>query len=171
MDLDFRRGSTVQRWICRGGGSTSRTAGWPPLNGKKQTGGYGWLNDSQKFCSWRETFTDGHFSHWSYTADLYCYSVLQPAWCTNAQKLLILFVRLPGHHAERIRKPLLQLHLTRSKLDYGCIFYGSARQSYLWMLDPVQNHALRLCLGAYWTSPSSSLCVFANEPPLRFRPV
>ena len=37
------------------------------------------------------------------------------------------------------------------------------------MLDPVQNHALRLCLGAYRTSPSSSLCILANEPPLCVR--
>jgi len=37
------------------------------------------------------------------------------------------------------------------------------------MLDPIQNHALRLCLGAYRTSPASSLCVEANEPPLYFR--
>ena len=37
------------------------------------------------------------------------------------------------------------------------------------MLDPVQNHALRLCVGAYRTSPASSLCVESNEPPLYFR--
>ena len=37
------------------------------------------------------------------------------------------------------------------------------------MLDPIQNHALRLCLVAYRTSPASSLCVEANEPPLYFR--
>ena len=49
------------------------------------------------------------------------------------------------------------------------IVYGSACGSYLQMLDPVQNHALRLCLGAYRTSPSSSLCVLANEPPLYIR--
>jgi len=30
----------------------------------------------------------------------------------------------------------------------------------------IQNHALRLCLGAYRTSPASSLRVEANEPPL-----
>ena len=47
--------------------------------------------------------------------------------------------------------------------DYGCIVYGSARRSYLRMLDPIQNHALRLCLGAYRTSPASSLCMAANE--------
>ena len=37
------------------------------------------------------------------------------------------------------------------------------------MLHPIQNYALRLCLGAYRTSPSSSLCVLANEPPLYIR--
>jgi len=37
------------------------------------------------------------------------------------------------------------------------------------MLDTIQNHALSLCLGAYRTSPSPSLCVLANEPPLYIR--
>jgi len=56
--------------------------------------------------------------------------------------------------------------LVRSKLDYGCIVYKSARNSYLRMLDSVQIHAVRLCLSTYRTSPSPSLCVLANEPPL-----
>ena len=60
-------------------------------------------------------------------------------------------------------------HSLRSKLDYGCVVYGSARGSYLRMLDPIQNHALRLCLGAFRTSPATSLCVAANEPPLELR--
>ena len=49
------------------------------------------------------------------------------------------------------QETLLHLYrsLIRSKLDYGCIVYGSARGSYLRMLDPIQNHALRLWLGAY----------------------
>jgi len=66
---------------------------------------------------------------------------------------------------------LLHLYrsLVRSKLDYGCVVYGSARNSCLRMLDPVQNHALRLCLGAYRTSSSLSLCVLANEPFLYIR--
>ena len=69
------------------------------------------------------------------------------------------------------QQTLLHLYrsLVRSKLDYGSIVYGSARGSYLQILDPVQNHALRLCLGANRTSPSSSLCVLANEPPLYIR--
>ena len=36
------------------------------------------------------------------------------------------------------------------------------------MLDPIQNHALRLCLGAFRTS-ATSLCVAANKPPLELR--
>jgi len=39
----------------------------------------------------------------------------------------------------------------------------------LQILDPVQDHALRLCLGAFRTSPSSSLSVLAKEPPLYVR--
>jgi len=69
------------------------------------------------------------------------------------------------------QQTLLHLYrsLNRSKLDYGCIVYGSAHGSYLQMLDPIQNYALRLCLGAYRTSPSSSLCVLGNEPPFYIR--
>jgi len=59
--------------------------------------------------------------------------------------------------------------LIRSKLDYVCVVYCPARRSYLRMLDPIQNHALRLCLGAFRTSPATSLCVSANEPPLELR--
>jgi ribonuclease HI len=66
---------------------------------------------------------------------------------------------------------LLKLYraLVRSKLDYGSAVYGSARESYIKCLDPVANQALRLCLGAYRTSPIPSLQTLANEPPLRLR--
>jgi len=37
------------------------------------------------------------------------------------------------------------------------------------MLEPIQNQALRLCLGAFRTSPVESLQVEANEPPLAIR--
>src|ERR1700761_6678583 len=59
--------------------------------------------------------------------------------------------------------------LVRSKLDYGCMIYGSARKSYIQMLDPIQNQALRICLGAFRTSPVESLQAEANEPPLFLR--
>jgi len=72
--------------------------------------------------------------------------------CTKALNLL----RVLAHTSWGAdQETLLQLYrsLILSKLDYGCIVYGSARGSYLWMLDPIQNHALRLCLGAYRTFP------------------
>ena len=54
------------------------------------------------------------------------------------------------------RTILLQLYgaLVRSKLDYGCMIYGSARPSYIKMLEPIQNQGLRLCLGAFQTPPA-----------------
>jgi len=81
--------------------------------------------------------------------------------CTKALNLLCVVTHTSWGADQQT---LLHLYrsLIRSKLDYGCIVYGSARGSYLHMLDPIQNHALHLCLGAYRTSPFSSLCVLAN---------
>ena len=59
--------------------------------------------------------------------------------------------------------------LVRSKLDYGCIVYGSARPSYLKMLNTIHHQGLRLALGAFRTSPVESLYVEAGELPLEHR--
>ena len=69
------------------------------------------------------------------------------------------------------RTTLLHLYrsLIRSKLDYGSLVYGSAKKSYLQMLDTVHNQGLRLALGAFRTSPISSLNVEADEPSLWLR--
>ena len=66
---------------------------------------------------------------------------------------------------------LLRLYrsLVRSKLDYGCIVYGSARPSYIKMLDTIHHQGLRLALGALRTSPVESLYVEAGELPLKHR--
>lgn len=70
-------------------------------------------------------------------------------------------------------KTLLSLYrsLIQSKLDYGSIVYGSARPSYRKMLEPIQNQSLRICLGAFRTSPAESLCVEAHVAPLDIRRV
>ena len=57
----------------------------------------------------------------------------------------------------------------RSKLDYGSIVYGSARKSYLSILEPVANTALWLSLGAFCTFPIPSLHALTGEPPLSIR--
>lgn len=57
----------------------------------------------------------------------------------------------------------------RSKLDYGCIVYSSARPSVLRLLNPVHHQGLRLALGAFRTSPVESLYVECNEWSLQRR--
>ncbi|GFQ87654.1 reverse transcriptase domain-containing protein [Trichonephila clavata] len=54
--------------------------------------------------------------------------------------------------------------LIRSKLDYGSVVYSSACKSLLKILDPVHHQGLRLCLGAFRTSPVESLYAEAYEP-------
>ena len=58
--------------------------------------------------------------------------------------------------------------LVRSKLDYGCIVYGSARRSILKQLDPIHHQGLRITLGAFRTS-AQSLYIEAHEPSLTTR--
>ena len=47
--------------------------------------------------------------------------------------------------------------------------YGSARKTYLQMLDPIHNQGLRLALGSFKTSHVASLYVKADEPSLYSR--
>ena len=69
------------------------------------------------------------------------------------------------------KSTLLRLYrsIVRSKLDYGCFIYGSARKSYLRCLDSIDHMGLRLALGALRTSPFESLYVEANEAQLSLR--
>ena len=69
------------------------------------------------------------------------------------------------------KKTLLHIYraLVRSKLDYGSIIYGSARPSVLKSLDPIHHQGLRLCLGAFRTTPVYSLYAEAGEPSLSHR--
>jgi len=85
--------------------------------------------------------------------------------CQKALNLL----KVVSHYdwgADRVVLLRLYRALVRSKLDYGCTVYGSARKSYIKMLDPIHNLGLRICLGAFRTSPVESLYVEANEESL-----
>ena len=66
------------------------------------------------------------------------------------------------------RKTLLRLYwaICKSKLDYGSQIYSSASPNTLQKLDSVHNEALRICTGAFRTSPTASLQVEAGSPPL-----
>ena len=71
--------------------------------------------------------------------------------------------------ADQISLLKLYRSLVRSKLDYGCIIYGSASKAALAKLDPVHNQGLRLSLGAFRSSPVESLYVEAHDPSLEIR--
>ena len=59
--------------------------------------------------------------------------------------------------------------LVRSKLDYGCQIYSSAPKSTLQILNPVHHLGIRLCTGAFRTSPVESLYCESGEPSLEDR--
>ena len=69
------------------------------------------------------------------------------------------------------RKTLLHLYqaLVRSKLDYGCVVYGSAAKSNLKLLNTIHHSGLRLALGAFRTSPVDSIFTAAGETSLALR--
>ena len=84
------------------------------------------------------------------------------AWCQKSLKVL----SRTEWGADRTTLLKLYRSLVRSKLDYGCIVYGSASKTALAKLYPVHNQGLRLSLGAFRSSPVESLYVEAHEPPL-----
>ncbi|GFX14456.1 putative RNA-directed DNA polymerase from transposon X-element [Trichonephila clavipes] len=57
--------------------------------------------------------------------------------------------------------------LILSRLDYGCVVYGSARASVLKRLDTINHSALRICCGAFRTSPVNQLV--CGMPSTTFR--
>ncbi|WP_316399482.1 reverse transcriptase domain-containing protein [Bradyrhizobium sp. 33ap4] len=69
------------------------------------------------------------------------------------------------------RETMLKVYksVVRSKLEYGCVVYGSACLSTLKVLDTVHHAGLRLALGAFRTSPVESLYVESGEPSLERR--
>ena len=90
---------------------------------------------------------------------------------TSYQKALDI-LRVVGHTdwgADRIVPLRLYRSLVRSRLDYGCVVYGSACRSVLKQLDPIHHQGLRIALGAFRTSPAQSLYVETHEPSLTTR--
>ncbi|GFX46516.1 putative RNA-directed DNA polymerase from transposon X-element [Trichonephila clavipes] len=71
--------------------------------------------------------------------------------------------------ADRVSLLRVYQELILSRLDYGCVVYGSARASVLKQLDTIHHSALRICSGAFRTSPVTSLYVVCHQPPLELR--
>ena len=89
---------------------------------------------------------------------------------TKAPRAFILkFLAHPSKGCSRkVLLPLYQF-LLRSIFDFVSPIYGLASPSNLRLLDPIQNSALRITMGAFRASPAISLCVELEIPPLHFR--
>ena len=85
--------------------------------------------------------------------------------CNNALNLMM---KLSHTSWGAKRQTLLVLYkaLILSKIDYGSPIYGSASQNTLKSLDSIHTRGLRLCTGAFKSSPNSSVCCESGEPPL-----
>ena len=88
--------------------------------------------------------------------------------CREALKLIRVVAHLKWG-GDRDTLLMLYRAIVRSKLDYGCIVYGTASNTNLRQLDSIHNSGSRLALGAFCTSPISSLYTEANETPLEAR--
>lgn len=55
------------------------------------------------------------------------------------------------------------------KIEYGCVAYNSASKKTLQILESIHNNALRICLGAFRTTPLNSLYVESNINSLENR--
>ena len=66
------------------------------------------------------------------------------------------------------KRSLLKLYnaVCRSKLDYACQIYSSACKTKLQELDRIHNLGLRICTGAFRTSPVESIYVDSHQLPL-----
>ena len=51
---------------------------------------------------------------------------------------------------------------------YGAPIYGLAPHPQLTLLVTIQNFAIRICTGAFYTSPALSLCAESGLPPLHY---
>ena len=56
-----------------------------------------------------------------------------------------------------------------SKIDYGCEFYYSTSQQNRYKLDQIQYKCLRLCTGAFKSTPINILLITNKEKPLEIR--
>ncbi|GBL79203.1 putative RNA-directed DNA polymerase from transposon X-element [Araneus ventricosus] len=69
------------------------------------------------------------------------------------------------------RTSLLRIYkaVILSRINYGCMVYSSARLTVLRRLDTIHHSALRICTGAFRTSPVESLYIISHQLPLDLR--
>ena len=90
---------------------------------------------------------------------------------TRCKRVTNLMKSLTGSHWGASKTGLLSVYrsLTRSKLDYGCQAYYAASSTQLTRLDRIQSQCLRICCGAFITTPINALQQDCGEMPLSLR--
>lgn len=71
--------------------------------------------------------------------------------------------------AERSTMLMIYRAMIRSSLDYGSFVFGAAAKTVLQKLDKVQTKALRICSGAFRSTPIPALLIEMGETPLHIR--
>uniref|UniRef100_A0A3Q3BE46 Reverse transcriptase domain-containing protein n=1 Tax=Kryptolebias marmoratus TaxID=37003 RepID=A0A3Q3BE46_KRYMA len=89
----------------------------------------------------------------------------------KCKKILNIMRCLVGSDWGADRKSLKQIYagMIRSNIDFGCLVYSAAAKTHLVKLDTIQNQALRLCTGAFKTTPVAALEIEMGEMPLDLR--
>ena len=82
----------------------------------------------------------------------------------KAMRALNVLKYLPRPFTGCNRKVLFPLYCSLVRSDYGSPVYGLAPKAHLIILDPIQNSAIRMCTGAFPTSPALSLYADAGIP-------
>jgi len=88
--------------------------------------------------------------------------------CSKRMNILRL---LSGTTWRSSKKILLTVYkaMIRSVIDYGSIAYDTASSKTKSRLDHIQSNALRICCGAFKSTPLSALQVDCGQPQLRLR--
>ena len=119
---------------------------------------------SSKFCLHSLKFCKSVHSHLSFKKHIRALKTE----CKEALNLIRVVAHLKWG-GDRDTLLMLYRAIVRSKLDYGCIVYGTASNTDLRQLDSIHNAGVRLALGAFCTIPVSRMYTEANEAPLEER--
>ena len=90
---------------------------------------------------------------------------------TKAKRSLNILKAVSAKEWGADKTTLLRLYwaVVRSKIEYGSVLYQVGKSSSLKKLDSVHNEALRLCTGAFKSSPIQSIQIEAEDTPLYIR--
>ena len=90
--------------------------------------------------------------------------------CLKALNLLKVIAK-DGTGINRQRKLMAYRALIRSTLDFGSQIYASGSKQENRRLEAIQTQCLRICSGAYRTSPKERLQVMCRELPISLRQI